>query len=96
METNEKTVKAYRAEQLLTKQMRLDGGQKNLPQNTPVGKKYTGNLGRNHGSSSKPILLGYTKKKKKRKLQTKSVVGSEALLITTCHTISYIALRHYP
>jgi len=43
--------------------MQLDGGQKNLPQKTPVGKKCPGNLGRNHGSSSKPILLGYAKKK---------------------------------
>jgi len=32
---------------------RLNGGQKNLPQNTPVEKKCAGNLGRNQGSSSK-------------------------------------------
>ena len=68
MKTNEKP-KAYRAEQPLTKQIRLDGGQKKPAAKNPSGGgggKCTGNLGRNHGSSSKPILLGFTKKKKRK------------------------------
>ena len=60
MKTNEKP-KAYRAEQPLTKQIRLDGGQKKpATKKKPSGEKCTGNLGRNHGS----ILLGFTKKEK--------------------------------
>ena len=57
-----KNPKAYRAEQPLAKQMRLDGGQKKPTAKKPSGEECTGNLGRNHGSNSKPILLGYKKK----------------------------------
>ena len=51
-EANEQ--KPSRAEQPLTKQMRLERRpEKTCHKKTPVGKKCAGNLGRNQGSSSK-------------------------------------------